>query len=176
MQMPNLRKTAALLAFAAATIGLSMEASAQATLAQIKARGALNCQVGPSTAGFYSLGADGSWSGMDVDICRGLAAAIFDDPKKVQYQSVTSAVRFTALANGESDVLSRTTTWTAVRDTQLGLEFAGVNFYDGQGFMVPKALGRQESGQGAQRRHRSASLTGTTHGAQPRRAISAPTT
>ncbi|MDP3407586.1 amino acid ABC transporter substrate-binding protein [Bosea sp. (in: a-proteobacteria)] len=139
MKKPSLRSLLALLGVATVTIGLSAEASAQATLAQIKARGALNCQVGPSTPGFYSLAADGTWSGMDVDICRGLAAAIFDDPKKVQYQSVTSAVRFTALANGESDVLSRTTTWTAVRDTQLGLEFAGVNFYDGQGFMVPKA-------------------------------------
>ena len=116
-------------------------APAQATLNQIKARGSLNCQVGPPTPGFYALGADGSWSGMDVDVCRALAAAIFNDPKKIQFQSVTSAVRFTALANGESDVLSRTTTWTAVRDTQLGLEFAGVNFYDGQGFMVPKASG-----------------------------------
>lgn len=116
-------------------------AHAQATLNQIKARGSLNCQVGPPTPGFYALGADGSWSGMDVDVCRALAAAIFNDPKKIQFQSVTSAVRFTALANGESDVLSRTTTWTAVRDTQLGLEFAGVNFYDGQGFMVPKASG-----------------------------------
>jgi general L-amino acid transport system substrate-binding protein len=117
----------------------AVPANAQATLAQVKARGSLNCQVGTPTAGFYALAADGTWSGMDVDTCRAMAAAIFNDPKKVQFQSVTSAVRFTALANGESDVLSRTTTWTAVRDTQLGLEFAGVNFYDGQGLMVPKS-------------------------------------
>lgn len=124
-----------------AAVAYAAPAQAQATLAQIKARGSLNCQVGPPTPGFYALAADGTWSGMDVDICRALAAAIFNDPKKIQFQSVTSAVRFTSLANGESDVLSRTTTWTAVRDTQLGLEFAGVNFYDGQGFMVPKASG-----------------------------------
>ncbi len=110
----------------------AMPAQAQATLAQVKARGSLNCQVGTPTAGFYALGSDGTWSGMDVDMCRAVAAAIFNDPKKVQFQSVTSAVRFTSLANGESDMLSRTTTWTAVRDTQLGLEFAGVNFYDGR--------------------------------------------
>lgn len=117
------------------------EAGAQQTLAQVKQRGALNCQVGLPTPGFYALAADGTWSGLDVDVCRAVAAAIFNDPNKVRYQSVTSAVRFTSLANGESDMLSRTTTWTAVRDTQLGLEFAGVNFYDGQGFLVPKASG-----------------------------------
>ncbi len=123
----------------AAFTAYAAPAQAQATLAQVKARGSLNCQVGTPTAGFYALGSDGTWSGMDVDMCRAVAAAIFNDPKKVQFQSVTSAVRFTSLANGESDMLSRTTTWTAVRDTQLGLEFAGVNFYDGQGLMVAKA-------------------------------------
>jgi general L-amino acid transport system substrate-binding protein len=124
-----------------AAAAYAVPASAQATLNQVKARGSLNCQVGTPTAGFYALAADGTWSGMDVDMCRAVAAAIFNDPKKVQFQSVTSAVRFTSLANGESDMLSRTTTWTAVRDTQLGLEFAGVNFYDGQGLMVSKASG-----------------------------------
>ncbi len=122
-----------------AAVATTAPAQAQATLNQVKTRGSLNCQVGTPTAGFYALAADGSWSGMDVDMCRAVAAAIFNDPKKVQFQSVTSAVRFTSLANGESDMLSRTTTWTAVRDTQLGLEFAGVNFYDGQGLMVPKS-------------------------------------
>jgi general L-amino acid transport system substrate-binding protein len=114
------------------------DAVAQQTLTQVRARGSLNCQVGLPTPGFYALAANGTWSGMDVDMCRAVAAAIFNDPNKVQYQSVTSAVRFTSLANGESDMLSRTTTWTTVRDTQLGLEFAGVNFYDGQGFLVPR--------------------------------------
>lgn len=137
-----MKTVTSLLAAAAATLFLLPNAAeAQQTLAQVKARGSLNCQVGLPTPGFYALAANGTWSGMDVDMCRAVAAAIFDDPNKVQYQSVTAAVRFTSLANGESDILSRTTTWTAVRDTQLGLEFAGVNFYDGQGFMVSVASG-----------------------------------
>ncbi|MBM7070195.1 amino acid ABC transporter substrate-binding protein [Actibacterium sp. 188UL27-1] len=114
---------------------------AQETLATVEERGILNCQVGLPTPGFYALAEDGTWSGMDVDLCRGVSAAIFGDPDKVEYQSVTSAVRFTALANAESDMLSRTTTWTAVRDTQLGLDFTTVNFYDGQGFLVPADSG-----------------------------------
>lgn len=116
-------------------------AAAQSTLEQIKNRGHLRCQVGIPSPGFYVLDQNGNWSGSDVSICRAVAAAIFGDPKKVEFQSVTSAVRFTALANGESDMLSRTATWTLFRDTQLGLKFAGVNFYDGQGFMVKKSLG-----------------------------------
>jgi general L-amino acid transport system substrate-binding protein len=128
-----------LVAAAVGMLAVTSVAQAQQTLQQVRARGMLNCQVGLPTPGFYALAANGTWSGMDVDMCRAVSAAIFDDPNKVQYQSVTSAVRFTSLANGESDMLSRTTTWTAVRDTQLGLEFAGVNFYDGQGFMVPRS-------------------------------------
>lgn len=114
---------------------------AQGTLDIVKQRGHLRCQVGTPSPGFYQLSEDGKWSGSDVSICRAIAAAIFGDPEKVEYQSVTSAVRFTAMANGESDVLSRTTTWTLFRDTQLGLDFTAVNFYDGQGFMVPKDSG-----------------------------------
>ncbi len=128
-------------AAALAAAGFAAPADAQETLAQVKERGHLNCQVGLPTPGFYALADDGTWSGMDVDVCRAVSAAIFGDPDQVEYQSVTSAVRFTSLANGESDMLSRTTTWTAVRDTQLGMTFAGVNFYDGQGFLVPKDLG-----------------------------------
>ncbi len=124
-------------AAAVASLGFAGAATAQETLAQVKERGHLNCQVGLPTPGFYGLSDDGTWSGIDVDICRAVSAAIFGDPDQIEYQSVTSAVRFTSLANGESDMLSRTTTWTAVRDTQLGLEFTGVNFYDGQGFLVP---------------------------------------
>jgi general L-amino acid transport system substrate-binding protein len=136
-----LKKIVPVLATVAAVASFSSAATAQQTLAQVKERGSLNCQVGLPTPGFYGLDADGNWSGMDVDVCRAISAAIFDDPDKVQYQSVTSAVRFTSLANGESDVLSRTTTWTAVRDTQLGLDFTTVNFYDGQGFLVPNDSG-----------------------------------
>ncbi len=123
---------------AAVTVGT---ASAQSTLDIVKERGILRCQVGTPSAGFYQLGQDGTWFGSDVDVCRAISAAIFGDPDKVEYQSVTSAVRFTAMANGESDVLSRTTTWTLFRDTQLGLDFTTVNFYDGQGFMVAKDSG-----------------------------------
>ncbi|MCP5156899.1 MAG: amino acid ABC transporter substrate-binding protein [Ectothiorhodospiraceae bacterium] len=111
------------------------------TLDTVKQRGHLRCQVGVPSPGFYQLSQDGTWSGSDVSICRAVAAAIFGDPNKVEFQSVTSAVRFTALANGESDMLSRTTTWTLFRETQLGLDFTAVNFYDGQGFMVPKDSG-----------------------------------
>lgn len=125
----------------AATAGLSAPALAQETLETVRDRGMMNCQVGLPTPGFYALADDGTWSGMDVDLCRALSTAIFGDPDMVEYQSVTSAVRFTALQNGESDMLSRTTTWTAVRDTQLGLDFTTVNFYDGQGFLVPADSG-----------------------------------
>jgi general L-amino acid transport system substrate-binding protein len=135
------KKLVPLLATVAAVASYSTAASAQQTLAQVTERGSLNCQVGLPTPGFYGLDADGTWSGMDVDVCRAVSAAIFDDPDKIQYQSVTSAVRFTSLANGESDMLSRTTTWTAVRDSQLGLDFTTVNFYDGQGFLVPNDSG-----------------------------------
>jgi len=122
-------------------VGSAAPVFAQETLAAVQERGMLNCQVGLPTPGFYALADDGTWSGMDVDLCRGVSAAIFGDPDMVEYQSVTSAVRFTALANSESDMLSRTTTWTAVRDTQLGLDFTTVNFYDGQGFLVPADSG-----------------------------------
>ncbi|SEA10940.1 amino acid ABC transporter substrate-binding protein [Rubrimonas cliftonensis] len=136
-----MRQSLAILgAVGAVTLGVSLTpgaAMAQSTLESVKERGHLNCQVGLPTPGFYALDADGTWSGLDVDVCRAVSAAIWGDPDKVEYQSVTSAVRFTSLANGESDMLARTTTWTAVRDTQLGLDFTFVNFYDGQGFLVP---------------------------------------
>jgi general L-amino acid transport system substrate-binding protein len=114
---------------------------AESTLELVKKRGHLRCQVGTPSPGFYQLSSDGTWSGSDVAVCRAVATAIFGDPNKVEFQSVTSAVRFTALANGESDMLSRTATWTAFRDTQLGLDFTAINFYDGQGFMVRKDSG-----------------------------------
>ena len=123
---------------------LSIAASpvaAEGTLEIVQKRGHLRCQVGIPSPGFYQLSQDGKWSGSDVAVCRAIAAAVLGDPQKVEFQSVTSAVRFTAMANGESDVLSRTTTWTLFRDTQLGLDFTAVNFYDGQGFMVPKDAG-----------------------------------
>lgn len=116
-------------------------AQAESTLDIVKKRGHLRCQIGVPSPGFYNLKQDGSWVGSDVSVCRAVAAAVFGDPDKVEFQSVTSTVRFTALANGESDMLSRTTTWTLYRDSQLGLTFTTVNFYDGQGFMVPNDAG-----------------------------------
>ena len=101
----------------------------------------MRCQVGPPSAGYYNLDANGNWYGLDVQTCRAVAAAIFGDPSKLEIQSVSSQLRFTALANGESDLLSRTATWTMSRDTQLGLDFLQPNFYDGQGFTVRKDSG-----------------------------------
>ncbi len=134
-----------LVTLAASAIALmaagSVGASAASTLEIVKKRGLLRCQVGQPTPGFYNLDADGNWYGSDVSICQAVASAIFGDKTKLEIQSVSSQVRFTALANGESDMLSRTATWTLLRDTQLGLDFTAINFYDGQGFVVPKDSG-----------------------------------
>nr|WP_245974229.1 amino acid ABC transporter substrate-binding protein [Bosea caraganae] len=110
-------------------------------LAQIKSRGQVTCGVGPGLAGFGIPDAQGNWTGLDVDLCRAISAAIFNDPLKVKFVPLSSKDRFTALQSGEVDLLSRNTTWTMSRDTALGLNFAGVNYYDGQGFMVRKKLG-----------------------------------
>jgi len=132
---------ASLTAVAAMTVVGATVASAQSTLEIVKERGHLRCQVGPPGPGFYNLDANGEWYGSDVSICQAVAAAIFGSKSKLEIQSVSSQVRFTALANGESDMLSRTATWTLLRDTQLGLDFTATNFYDGQGFMVPNDSG-----------------------------------
>ena len=139
MKLSTLVATGA--AIAAITVAGVTGASAKSTLDIVKARGHVRCQVGPPSAGFYNLDAKGEWYGLDVSICQAVAAAIFGDKKKLEIQSVSSQARFTALANGDSDLLSRTATWTMGRDTQLGLNFVGVNFYDGQGFMVRKDSG-----------------------------------
>jgi general L-amino acid transport system substrate-binding protein len=111
------------------------------TLDAVKKRGYLRCQVGTPSGGFYNLDADGNWYGLDVAVCQAVAAAIFGDKSKIEFQSVSSQQRFTALANGESDLLSRTATNTMSRDTQLGLDFLPPDFYDGQGFTVLKSSG-----------------------------------
>src|SRR6201997_2990491 len=111
-----------------------------ATLKAVKDRGALNCGANGQLAGFGMPDPQGNWTGFDVDFCRAIAAAIFNDPTKVKFVPLTAANRFTALQSGEIDVLSRNTTWTMERDTTLGVDFADVNFYDGQGFMVRKSL------------------------------------
>ncbi|GLQ18292.1 amino acid ABC transporter substrate-binding protein [Maritalea porphyrae] len=124
-----------------AALGLSASAAFADTLADVQAKGYLQCGVSPSTPGFAAPDANNNWAGLDVDFCRAMAAAIFDDPQAVRFTPLTSKERFTALSSGEIDVLSRTTTWTMSRDTNLGIDFAGVTFYDGQGFMVRKDLG-----------------------------------
>lgn len=124
----------------AALLGLAASAHAN-TLATVKKRGVVNCGTNTSLAGFASPNNKGEWSGIDVDVCRAVAAAIFNNPKKVKFVPLSAKERFTALQSGEIDLLSRNTTWTHSRDTKLGLDFIGVTYYDGQGFMVRKKLG-----------------------------------
>lgn len=112
-----------------------------ATLDDVMARGHLECGVSTGLPGFASPDDQGVWSGFDVDYCRALAAAIFGDSNAVKYNPVSTKNRFTALASGEFDVLARNTTWTYSRDTDLKQTFLGINFYDGQGFMVRADLG-----------------------------------
>ena len=114
-------------------------ASAQ-TLKAVKDRGMLNCGANGTLAGFGLPDAQGKWTGLDVDFCRAIAAAVLNDAEKVKYIPLSAKDRFTALQSGEVDVLARNTTWTSSRDTSLGLNFTGVNYYDGQGFMVRKTL------------------------------------
>jgi general L-amino acid transport system substrate-binding protein len=108
-------------------------------LATILSRGKLICGVSGELPGFSFVGQDGKYSGLDVDICRAIASALFDDPDAVEYRNLNAKERFTAVQTGEVDVLSRNTTWTLSRDTSVGLEFAPIVFYDGQGIMVKKA-------------------------------------
>ena len=111
------------------------------TLEDVKKRGSLNCGVSTGLAGFSQKDEKGKWSGIDVDACRAVAAAVLGDADKVSYKPLTAKERFTALQSGEIDMLSRNTTWTQTRDTSLGLNFVGTTYYDGQGFMVKKSLG-----------------------------------
>ena len=124
----------------AAGLGTTSLAHAGKDLDAIKSRGALVCGVNTGLAGFSAADSQGKWSGLDVDYCRAVAAAILGDGNKVRYSPLTAQQRFTALQSGEVDVLSRNTTWTLTRDASLGMFFVGVTFYDGQGFMVPKSL------------------------------------
>ena len=130
---------------AAAGAALAMVVAAPAfagpTLDAVKQRGTLNCGVNDGLAGFGAPNDKGEWAGLDVDVCRAVAAALFGDAKKVKYIPLTAKERFTALQSGEVDMLARNTTWTLSRDTGLGFDFAGVDYYDGQGFMVRKSLG-----------------------------------
>jgi general L-amino acid transport system substrate-binding protein len=124
---------------AAAALGLVATAAQAATLDDVKAKDYVQCGVTGGVPGFSAPDANNVWAGLEVDFCRAVAAAIFNDAGKVRYTPLTSQERFAALSAGEIDILSRTTTWTMSRDTDLGISFIGTMYYDGQGFMVRKA-------------------------------------
>ncbi|WP_299921625.1 amino acid ABC transporter substrate-binding protein [uncultured Pelagimonas sp.] len=125
----------------AAAATLTAGAAAASTLDDVKAAGKLKCGVSQGLPGFSNPDDSGKWTGLDVDMCRAVAAAVLGDAEAVEYVSLSAKDRFTALSSGEIDILSRNTTWTITRDTDLGISFAGVNYYDGQGMMVPANLG-----------------------------------
>ncbi|MEM9010838.1 MAG: amino acid ABC transporter substrate-binding protein [Pseudomonadota bacterium] len=126
---------------ALAAAGLLTGAASAATLDDIREKGFLQCGVSTGLVGFASPDANGEWQGFDVSVCRAVAAAVLGDPTAVRFTPTTGKTRFTALASGEVDMLARNTTWTFSRDVDLGFTFVGVNYYDGQGFMVRKDLG-----------------------------------
>ena len=125
---------------AAALLLVCASAAAQSTLDAVRKKGFVQCGVNTGLAGFSQPDSKGVWRGIDVDLCRAVAAAVFGDAAKVRFTPLTAQQRFTAVQSGEVDILSRNTTWTLSRDTSLGLNFVGINYYDGQGFMVPKKL------------------------------------
>ena len=133
---------AKLSAIAVALLGLavSVQANAASTLDTVKARGHLICGVNTAAPGFSSVDSKGNWTGLDVDICRAVAAATLGDATKVKFVPLSSPQRFSALQSGEIDVLARNTSWTMNRDTTTGALFTAISYYDGQGFMVPKRL------------------------------------
>ena len=124
-----------------AVAGMATTGASAATLDDVKAKGFVQCGVSQGLPGFSNPDAQGNWTGLDVDLCRGVAAAVFGDDTKVKFTPLSAKERFTALQSGEVDVLARNSTWTMSRDTSLGLNFTGVNYYDGQGFLVTKNLG-----------------------------------
>jgi general L-amino acid transport system substrate-binding protein len=135
-----MKKSVKLLSAVAAAALFSTAANA-ATMDDVKKKGFVQCGVSQGVPGFSNPDANDNWTGIDVDVCRAVAAAVLGDATKVKFTPLTAKERFIALQSGEIDVLSRNTTWTATRDTALGMNFAGVNYYDGQGFMVRKSLG-----------------------------------
>jgi len=122
-------------------ISASVSAQAGTTLDAVKERGFVQCGVNTGLPGFSNADEAGKWTGLDADVCRAIAAAVLGDAEKVRFTPLTAKERLTALQSGEVDVLSRNTTWTLTRDTSLGINFTGVTYYDGQGFMVSKSLG-----------------------------------
>ncbi|MFP3921357.1 MAG: amino acid ABC transporter substrate-binding protein [Dichotomicrobium sp.] len=128
-----------ILLVAALLFGIS--AAQAATLDDVREKGYIQCGVSQGLPGFSSADDSGRWTGIDTDFCRAVAAAVFGDPSKVRFTPLSAKERFTAIQSGEVDILSRNTTWTFSRDTDAGLRFVGVLYYDGQGFMVPRRLG-----------------------------------
>src|SRR5262249_10894447 len=135
----RMRRLLTVCALASAVLTLATAVSAS-TLEDVKKRGMVNCGANGQLPGFGLPDSQGNWTGLDVDLCRAVAAAIFDDPTKVKFVALTAKDRFTGLQSGEVDLLSRNTTWTLSRDTALGLNFTSVLYYDGQSFIVSKSL------------------------------------
>jgi general L-amino acid transport system substrate-binding protein len=133
-------KRVSLVVTLALAAGLTAQTASAQTLKTVKDRGQLSCGVSQGLPGFSTPDDKGNWTGLDVDICRAIAAAIFNDATKIKFVPLSAKDRFTALQSGEIDVLSRNTTWTLSRDTSLGANFTGVTYYDGQGFLVKKSL------------------------------------
>lgn len=136
----SIKTTFAPIALALAAATLSLPAHAGKTLDAVKARGSVTCGVNTSAPGFSAADSQGKWTGLDVDFCRAVAAVVLGDANKVKYVPLNSQQRFAALQAGEIDVLSRNTTWSLSRDAALGVVFTAINYFDGQGFMVPKKL------------------------------------
>src|SRR4249919_1510350 len=134
-----MRRLSCLIALVVTLGSIGAPALAQ-TLKAVKDRGLLLCGVNEGLYGFSTADDKGNWSGFDVDFCRALAAAIFNDTNKIRFVPLPTGERFTALKSGAIDVLSRNTTWTMSRETALGLNFTAVTYYDGQGFLVPAKL------------------------------------
>lgn len=126
-------------------VAAAASAASAGTVDDVRARGVLNCGVSEGLPGFSETDPSGTWRGFDVDICRAIAAAVLGDPDKVNYAPQSTATRFDALANGDIDVLSRNSTWTMSRDATLGLDFAGIAYYDGQGFMARASYGMRSA-------------------------------
>ena len=131
----------ATLAAASVLLAVANQAHAGATLDAVQKKGFVQCGISDGLPGFSYADADGKFSGIDVDICRGVAAAVFGDDTKVKYTPLTAKERFTALQSGEVDLLSRNTTWTSSRDAGMGMAFTGVTYYDGIGFLTHDKAG-----------------------------------
>jgi general L-amino acid transport system substrate-binding protein len=136
-----MKRTLLSLALGTAVSLAGISAASAGTLDDVKSKGFIQCGVSQGLIGFSNPDDKNNWTGLDVDFCRAVAGAVFGDGQKVKFTPLSAKERFTALQSGEIDILSRNTTWTMGRDTSLGLVFAGVTYYDGQGFLVKKSLG-----------------------------------